>query len=163
MIVRSSMESATSELSPYELLLQAALFIPVSHYLLGLFFVLLVFLYHFFEIHFLRDLFTGFRGQSVSLTFNSSSNVYQVVVSKCKLLHSRYFAFAIRDFISFVKVNYFLLQNKSVVFGEFAGICPHHGFAVLICRLLFLLSLEGRRLSAIEGDIFCLILTCYFL
>uniref|UniRef100_A0A5B7B4C8 Putative abhydrolase domain-containing protein 3 n=1 Tax=Davidia involucrata TaxID=16924 RepID=A0A5B7B4C8_DAVIN len=78
--------------SPYELLLKAASHIPISHYLLWLLFISLVFLYSFLEIHFLQDLFTGFRGQPVSLTFNSCSEVYQEVVSKCRILHGRYLA-----------------------------------------------------------------------
>ncbi|GAB4861422.1 hypothetical protein Ancab_036625, partial [Ancistrocladus abbreviatus] len=35
---------------------------------------------------------TGFRGQRVSLTFNSGSHLYQGVVSKCRILHGRYLA-----------------------------------------------------------------------
>ncbi|PIN26952.1 Alpha/beta hydrolase [Handroanthus impetiginosus] len=73
--------------SPYETLLRAALMIPLSHYLLGLSLILIVFLYNFLEIHFLKDLFTGFRGQQVVLTFNPSSEVYREVVSKCRILH----------------------------------------------------------------------------
>lgn len=76
--------------SPYCLLLRAASLIPISHYLIGLTFIFLVFLYYFFEMHFFGDLFTGFRGQPVALTFNSSSRVYQEIVSKCKILNSRY-------------------------------------------------------------------------
>lgn len=82
--------NVSSSASPYQLLLNAALLIPVSHYFLGFLFVFLVFLYDLFEIHFLRDLFTVFRGQSVSLIYDSSSHVYQEVVSRCKILHSRY-------------------------------------------------------------------------
>lgn len=76
--------------SPYELLFKAALLIPISHYLFGLLFVLIVFLYNFLEMHVLGDLFTGFRGQPVTLTFNSSSQVYQDIASRCKTLHGRY-------------------------------------------------------------------------
>ncbi|KAK3028252.1 hypothetical protein RJ639_037586 [Escallonia herrerae] len=78
--------------SPYELLLKAAFLIPIYHYLLLLILVVLIFVYNFLEIHMFQDLFTGFRGQSVSLTFNSSSAIYQEVASKCKLLHRRYLA-----------------------------------------------------------------------
>ncbi|PSS02895.1 Embryogenesis-associated protein [Actinidia chinensis var. chinensis] len=78
--------------SPYQILLIAASLIPIYHYLLGFLFIFLVFLYNFFEIHILRDLLTGFRGQPVSLTFNSCSEVYQDVVSKCRILHGRYLA-----------------------------------------------------------------------
>ncbi|XP_059313546.1 embryogenesis-associated protein EMB8-like isoform X1 [Lycium ferocissimum] len=76
--------------SPYELMLKAAFLIPISHYLLAFLFLLFVFLYHFVEIHFFQDLFTGFRGQPVSLTFNSCCDLYQEVVSKCKTLNGRY-------------------------------------------------------------------------
>ncbi|KAK2966092.1 hypothetical protein RJ640_025588 [Escallonia rubra] len=78
--------------SPYELLLKAAFLIPIYHYLLVLILVVLIFVYNFLEIHMFQDLFTGFRGQSVSLTFNSSSAIYQEVASKCKILHGRYLA-----------------------------------------------------------------------
>ncbi|KAL3814516.1 hypothetical protein ACJIZ3_015784 [Penstemon smallii] len=76
--------------SPYELLLTAALLIPISHYLLGFLIISLVFLYNFMEMHFFQDLFTGFRGQPVKLTFNPSSKLYHDVVSMCKILHGRY-------------------------------------------------------------------------
>ncbi|KAK6159648.1 hypothetical protein DH2020_003029 [Rehmannia glutinosa] len=36
-----------------------------------------------------KDLFTGFRGQPVKLTFNTSSQLYHDVVSKCRVLHGR--------------------------------------------------------------------------
>ncbi|KAK6157027.1 hypothetical protein DH2020_011275 [Rehmannia glutinosa] len=75
--------------SPYELLLRAALLIPISHYLLGISLIIIVFLYNFLEFHFLQDLFTGFRGQPVKLTFNTSSQLYHDVVSKCRVLHGR--------------------------------------------------------------------------
>ncbi|CAI9103777.1 OLC1v1002328C1 [Oldenlandia corymbosa var. corymbosa] len=86
----AGMDCLTTWDSPYRLILQAAMLIPISHYLLGAFFVVLIILYNFFEIHFLEDLFTGFRGQPVHLAFNPSSHVYRVVGYKCKLLHSRY-------------------------------------------------------------------------
>ncbi|KAL0375940.1 UNVERIFIED_CONTAM: hypothetical protein Scaly_0711600 [Sesamum calycinum] len=81
-------ESAEAE-SPYEVLLRAVLLIPVSHYLLGLWLIVVVFLYNFLEIHILQDLFTGLRGQKVVLTFNPSSQLYRDVVSKCRVLHGR--------------------------------------------------------------------------
>ncbi|GER54964.1 alpha/beta hydrolase domain containing protein 1 [Striga asiatica] len=83
------MESTAAQ-SPYELLLQAASIIPISHYLLGFFSILIVFLYNFLEIHILRDLFSGLRGQPVVLTFDPCSQLYRDVVSKCKTLHGRY-------------------------------------------------------------------------
>ncbi|THG00930.1 hypothetical protein TEA_001333 [Camellia sinensis var. sinensis] len=85
-----SSTSITTSDSPYRLLLTAASLIPISHYLLGFLFICLVYLYNFLEIHFLGDLFTGFTGQPVSLIFNSCSDVYQEVVSKCPILHGRY-------------------------------------------------------------------------
>ncbi|KAH0731854.1 hypothetical protein KY289_003042 [Solanum tuberosum] len=41
-------------------------------------------------MYFIKELITGFRGQPVSLSFNSCSNLYQEVVSKCKTLHGRF-------------------------------------------------------------------------
>ncbi|KAH6802449.1 alpha/beta-Hydrolases superfamily protein [Perilla frutescens var. frutescens] len=84
-------ESAAVE-SPIEMLLRAVSLIPISHYLLGFSFILIVSLYKFLEIHFLQDLFTGFRGQPVVLTFNPRSQLYRDVLSKCKILHGRYFS-----------------------------------------------------------------------
>ncbi|XP_028105681.1 embryogenesis-associated protein EMB8-like [Camellia sinensis] len=84
-----SSTSITTSDSPYRLLLTAASLIPISHYLLGFLFICLVYLYNFLEIHILGDLFTGFTGQPVSLIFNSCSDVYQEVVSKCPVLHGR--------------------------------------------------------------------------
>ncbi|OMO75197.1 hypothetical protein CCACVL1_16294 [Corchorus capsularis] len=82
--------AAKASVSPYDLLFQAFLLIPVSHYFLAVFFLFLIFLYNFLEIHFLHDLFTLFRGDPVTLTYNSCSQLYQSVVSKCKVLHGRY-------------------------------------------------------------------------
>ncbi|XP_055816330.1 embryogenesis-associated protein EMB8-like [Solanum dulcamara] len=76
--------------SPYVLMLKAAFLIPISHYLIGFLFLLLVYLYNFMEMYFIQDLFTGFRGQPVSLTFNSCCDLYHEVVSKCKILHGRF-------------------------------------------------------------------------
>ncbi|MCD7466344.1 hypothetical protein HAX54_002954 [Datura stramonium] len=41
-------------------------------------------------MYFIQELFTGFRGKPVSLTFNSCCDLYQEVVSKCKILHGRF-------------------------------------------------------------------------
>ncbi|XP_016539020.2 embryogenesis-associated protein EMB8 isoform X2 [Capsicum annuum] len=79
-----------SSQSPYELLLNAAFLIPFSHYFLAFLFLLAVLLCHFVEMYFMQELFTGFRGQPVSLTFNSCCDLYQQVVSKCKTLNGRY-------------------------------------------------------------------------
>ncbi|KAL6515219.1 hypothetical protein OROHE_018851 [Orobanche hederae] len=81
--------SPTTE-SPYELLLRAAFLIPISHYFCGISLIIILFLYNFMDIHFLEDLFTGFTGQPVTLTFSSSSQLYRDVVSKCGVLHGRY-------------------------------------------------------------------------
>lgn len=82
--------AAAASSSPYQLILTAALQIPIAHFFLGLALACLVFVYNFLEIHILRDLFTGFRGQPVVLTFNPSSELYQQVVSRCRVLHGRY-------------------------------------------------------------------------
>ncbi|KAL3821092.1 hypothetical protein ACJIZ3_006997 [Penstemon smallii] len=82
-------ESHTVE-STSELLLMAAISVPISHYMFGLLLTLIVFMYNFLEMHLFQDLFTGFRGQPVTLTFNPSSQLYRDVVSKCKILHGRY-------------------------------------------------------------------------
>ncbi|KAG8368832.1 hypothetical protein BUALT_Bualt15G0087800 [Buddleja alternifolia] len=71
----SRMECPAAE-SPYELLLRAALLTPISHYLLGISLIFIVFMYYFLEIHFFQDLITGFRGQPVTLTFNPSSQLF---------------------------------------------------------------------------------------
>ncbi|ESQ43657.1 hypothetical protein EUTSA_v10013194mg [Eutrema salsugineum] len=71
-------------LSPYLLLFKSLLLIPVSHYLISFFLTILLFLYFFLEIHFPRS-------DPISLTFNPSSDFCQFVVSKCRLLHGRYF------------------------------------------------------------------------
>ncbi|KAK6915930.1 hypothetical protein RJ641_018791 [Dillenia turbinata] len=79
-----------SAISAYQHLLRCLSLIPISHYFLGICFLLLTFLYFFWEMHFLQDFFTGFRGDPVVLTFDPSSQVYEEVVSKCKLLHGRF-------------------------------------------------------------------------
>ncbi|KAI3755186.1 hypothetical protein L1987_54981 [Smallanthus sonchifolius] len=87
------MEIAAGEsVSPYKLLFRALTLIPISHYLLIAFLALIVYVYNLLEIHILQDIFSGFGGGSVSLTFNSSSDLYREVVSKCHLLHGRYLA-----------------------------------------------------------------------
>lgn len=76
--------------NPYGLLFEAISMIPISHYALGLLCILIVVLYNFLEFHLLEDLLTGFRGSPVSLTYNSCSEIYEGVASKCKILHGRY-------------------------------------------------------------------------
>lgn len=76
--------------NPYHLLYEAATLIPHHHYILGLFIALIVFIYNFLEFHIIEDALTWFWGAPVSLTYNSCSDVYNGVVSKCKILHGRY-------------------------------------------------------------------------
>ncbi|XP_021760455.1 embryogenesis-associated protein EMB8-like [Chenopodium quinoa] len=78
--------------SPYELIFQALLMIPISHYFIGFAIFVAVILYNFVEWHLIRDILTGFRGQPITLTFNSESKLYEGVVSKCRILHGRYLA-----------------------------------------------------------------------
>lgn len=87
---RPEMETiAGDSVSPYTLLLRSLALIPISHYLLIAFFVLVVLVYNLLEIHIVQDIIGGFGGDSVSLTFHSSSELYREVVSKCHLLHGR--------------------------------------------------------------------------
>ncbi|KAI4352845.1 hypothetical protein L6164_007058 [Bauhinia variegata] len=81
-----------SPANAYLLLLKALSLIPYWHYLICAAVVLIVFLYNFLEFHFLEDFFSGFRGSPVELTYNSCSQLYEGVVSKCRLLHGRYLA-----------------------------------------------------------------------
>ncbi|KAF6139446.1 hypothetical protein GIB67_026288 [Kingdonia uniflora] len=76
--------------SPLELIIKAAYLIPTSQYLLWGLLVCSIALYNFLEFHFFGDLLTGFRGNLVSLTYNSCSEIYNGVVSKCPSLHGRY-------------------------------------------------------------------------
>ncbi|XP_008237346.1 PREDICTED: embryogenesis-associated protein EMB8 [Prunus mume] len=78
--------------NPYVLLLNDLSLIPISHYFFAFLSFSFAFLYHFLEFHFLQDLFNGFRGSPVSLTYNPSSPIYHGVVSKCRILHARYLA-----------------------------------------------------------------------
>ncbi|RAL44270.1 hypothetical protein DM860_015630 [Cuscuta australis] len=85
---KSSM-AETPEIA-YALLFKAAVAIPALHYLLGLAIVCAISLYRFLELHLLHDLLFGFRGDPVSLTYNPCSEIYHGVVSKCRVIHSRY-------------------------------------------------------------------------
>ncbi|XP_050148750.1 embryogenesis-associated protein EMB8 [Malus sylvestris] len=87
-LIRQDSDSA----NPYILLLNDLSLIPVWHYLFASLAISAAILYHFLEFHFFQDLFTAFRGSAVSLTFNPSSHTYHGVVSKCRILHSRYLA-----------------------------------------------------------------------
>ncbi|XP_073000260.1 embryogenesis-associated protein EMB8-like [Typha latifolia] len=74
------------------LLVRAAYAFPPSHYLLAALLLVAVFLYNFLELHLLRDVFGGLRGDPVVLTFDPASKIYEGVVSKCRALHGRYLA-----------------------------------------------------------------------
>ncbi|KAL4385536.1 hypothetical protein GQ457_15G016480 [Hibiscus cannabinus] len=78
--------------SPYDLLFQALVLIPISHYFFLALFASLAFLYSFLEIHFLHHLRTLFRGDPVTLTYNSSSNLCQSLAANCTILRGRYSA-----------------------------------------------------------------------
>lgn len=83
---------ADSSWNAYWLLLQVLSLIPLWHYLLLAAFILFSILYNFLELYFLQDLFSGFSGSPVLLSYNTSSSILNAVVSKCKILHGRYFA-----------------------------------------------------------------------
>lgn len=145
--------------SPYELLLRASLMIPISHYLLGFSLALILFLYNFLEYHFLQDLFTGFRGQPVVLTFSPSSEVYRDVVSKCRILHGRFKLFGIFDTVLDGFLLLCLILSLALLFFWVIfvllkiGISQLHGYAVRIFRLYLFIISGIRPLSIIEGDV----------
>ncbi|KAK7270366.1 hypothetical protein RIF29_23450 [Crotalaria pallida] len=90
----SSSSSSSSSPCPsdaYMLLYSALSQIPIHHYFIATAFILIAYLYNFIECHFVQDLFSAFRGSSVDLTYNSCSQIYHGVVSKCRILHGRYF------------------------------------------------------------------------
>ncbi|KFK26628.1 hypothetical protein AALP_AA8G273400 [Arabis alpina] len=78
------MNCAITEESPYLLLFRSLSRIPLFHYLLFLFLSILLFIYLFLEIHFPK-------ADPISLTFNPNSDLCHFIVSKCRLLHGRYF------------------------------------------------------------------------
>jgi abhydrolase domain-containing protein 1/3 len=71
-------------ISPYLIIFKSLLLIPISHYLIFFFLTILLFLYFFLEIHFPK-------ADPISLTFNPNSDFCKFIVSKCRLLHGRYF------------------------------------------------------------------------
>ncbi|KAK2972661.1 hypothetical protein RJ640_003434 [Escallonia rubra] len=83
----SESKDSASPVNAYELLFTVIRMIPKSHYVLGFISVTIVFFYNFLEFHFFEDVVLGFRGSPVSLTFNSGSEIYQGVASKCRILH----------------------------------------------------------------------------
>ncbi|TYK15766.1 phospholipase ABHD3 [Cucumis melo var. makuwa] len=85
----SSLSDTFNSPSPYHLLFTSLSLIPLSHFLSAFLLLLLLFLYHFFEIHFLHDFFRAFRGDRVSISA-SDPDFYQSVVSKCRILHGRF-------------------------------------------------------------------------
>lgn len=92
-----------SQISGYRLMFKALTVIPISHYVIGLYCVFLVFLYNFLELHFFEDLFSG--GSVVNLTYDSGSELYHSVVSKCKILHTRYNQFIVFHIILILSIN----------------------------------------------------------
>ncbi|XP_014514002.1 embryogenesis-associated protein EMB8 isoform X2 [Vigna radiata var. radiata] len=89
---RCCLPDSASSSDAYWLLLQVLSLIPLWHYLLLAAFILFSVLYNFLELHFFQDLFSGFAGSPVLLSYNSSSQIYHAVVSKCDVLRGRYFA-----------------------------------------------------------------------
>ncbi|KAK3426106.1 hypothetical protein EUGRSUZ_F02631 [Eucalyptus grandis] len=76
----------------YGLLLSALSLVPIWHYALGACLGFVVVLYRFLECHLLEDLVSRLRSSPPQFTFNSSSDVYAAVVSKCRILHGKYLA-----------------------------------------------------------------------
>ncbi|PKU86222.1 Embryogenesis-associated protein EMB8 [Dendrobium catenatum] len=74
------------------LLIMAASMMPAYVYVVVVLLLLVVILYGFLEFHFIGDLFRGFRGDRVNLTFDPRSMIYENVVSKCRVLQGRYLA-----------------------------------------------------------------------
>lgn len=85
----SSSSSSSLNGDAYTLLFNALYLIPISPYILALSLLFVIVIYNFLEFHFVEDIFSGFRGSPVRLTFNSSSPIYDGVVSKCKIVHGR--------------------------------------------------------------------------
>ncbi|KAK6258030.1 hypothetical protein QUC31_001489 [Theobroma cacao] len=81
-----------SSLNAYKQHFNVLSLIPTSHYLLAFTVIWAAYLYNFLDIHFFRDLFSGFRGAPVSYTSHPSSPIYNHVVSKCRILHDRFLA-----------------------------------------------------------------------
>jgi len=86
-----SMElDASSTSNGYLFILKGLSLIPIWHYLLTFATLLTCFLYNFLEIHFLQDLFSGFSCSPVQFSYNSYSQIYNAVVSKCPILQGGY-------------------------------------------------------------------------
>ncbi|KAD6119377.1 hypothetical protein E3N88_10648 [Mikania micrantha] len=74
------------------LIIEGFTLMPIKHYVIACVCFFIIFIYNFLDFHFIHDAFTLFRGSPVSLTYNSASEVYHGVASKCRLLHGRYMA-----------------------------------------------------------------------
>lgn len=143
-----------SSLNPYCLLFQGISLIPLWHYFIASLIFIVLFLYNFIEFHFFEDLLTGFRGSPVSLTFNPRSHIYDAVVSKCSILHARFFsAFFVQNFLDFIFPGINFLQDlfSFSLFDRRAGIWRRRGFQVLMCRLFSSVSSGDLLSSATEG------------
>ncbi|XP_034197201.1 embryogenesis-associated protein EMB8 isoform X2 [Prunus dulcis] len=131
--------------NPYVLLLNDLSLIPISHYFFAFLAFSFAFLYHFLEFHFLQDLFNGFRGSPIGLTYNPSSPIYHGVVSKCRILHARYLA-----------TPWLSSPHFQTVFLSFFGRPPAFSYR----RKLFNLSdggtvaLDWLLSSDVSGDVF---------
>lgn len=99
---------AAADASFYQLLFKELLLIPVSFYMLIVLMALIIILYILLEVHIIDDIFSGFRGNYVSLTVDSSSKLYKEVVSKCNLLHGRLIRtlsyIIIHDYVAYILV-----------------------------------------------------------
>ncbi|MQL79460.1 hypothetical protein Taro_011899 [Colocasia esculenta] len=76
--------------SAASLLLELAAEVPASYYYLGTLLVFFVFVYNLLEFHVVGDVLRGCRGDRATLTFNPASELCQHVVSRCRVLRSRY-------------------------------------------------------------------------
>ncbi|XP_043706298.1 phospholipase ABHD3 isoform X2 [Telopea speciosissima] len=91
-MIMDSLNTAETSVSALQHLWKALSLIPISNYVFGCILLFLIFLYNFLEFHLITDIMKGLRGDPVSLTFNPSSEIYEGVASKCKILHGRYLA-----------------------------------------------------------------------
>ncbi|KVH88550.1 putative AB-hydrolase YheT [Cynara cardunculus var. scolymus] len=133
--------SFTDSPSPYELLLRALCQIPITHYVIGLALVFWVLVYDFLDFHVVQDLLTGFRGQRVDLTFNSCSELYREVVSKCTLLHGRY-----------MSTPWLSSPHLQTTFLRFFGRPPVFNYRRLfLVKTARLISCEVKRVSIMHS------------
>ncbi|XP_022966858.1 embryogenesis-associated protein EMB8-like [Cucurbita maxima] len=108
----SSVSDTSNAVSPYQILFTSLSLIPLSHLLSALFIVFFIFLYKFFEIHFLHDFFHAFAGDRVSIVA-SDADFYQSVVSKCRILHGR-----------FSSTPWLCSPHLQTIFLSIVGKCP---------------------------------------